>query len=231
MLQQQKLKVPTCANFRCRTKNNQLKRFLTRTSQKHAVQLKLRHLEVYICLLFFLIVFFCCTSTANAKSTASTKHLTTTNSTLTAGVRENNSLLIGKLSELKSIQPRQRVPRALQNNDKKAGRPAKKKNKTKSTKPSKAKRRKPKGKGKKRKKCKKKNKSCKKHKKKKNKKKNRKQKDKKKDSSSLGDLGSTTNRIYSKSGNSFHLAVLQNGTVKGEPSHKESDSSKLNVLI
>ena len=230
MLQQKKLKELIHANFKCLTKNNQLTRFLTRKSLKYAVQSKLRYLEVYISLFLFLVVFSYFLPTGSAKSIASNSFLTTTNLTLTDSLHENNS--VGKLSELKSVHPRQRVPRALQNKNKKARNRAKNKNKTKTTKPSKAKRRKSKGKGKKQKRCKKKSKSCKKHKKKKNKKKNHKQKDKKKkDSSSLGDLGSKINRIYSKSGNSFHLAVLQNGTVKGEPSHEESDSSKLNALI
>ena len=47
----------------------------------------------------------------------------------------------------------------------------------------------------------------------------------KKSSKKRTKVDSTVKRVYSRSGNSFHLAVLQNGTVKGEASHKRSDYS------
>ena len=73
-------------------------------------------------------------------------------------------------------------------------------------------RRKAKGKRRKRKGCKKNRKRC-------------GRKDRKKSSTKRTKVDSTVKRIYSRSGNSFHLAVLQNGTVKGEASHKRSDYS------
>merc|ERR1712096_237670 len=70
--------------------------------------------------------------------------------------------------------------------------------------------------GRKRKGCKKNRKKCRKN-------------NKKKSSTKGTNINSTIKRIYSRSGNSFHLAVLQNGTVKGEVSHKRSDYTLIEV--
>ena len=224
MLQQRNLNVLTCAVFSCKMCTNQIKNSLHSYSTRKSpiskvVQTKSRFFKLAIFPLLFLFAFSCCAPTVGARTTASHRSPTTTNSTLTTSSHGNDSLSNENPSGFRTLlssPPRvHRVKRS-----EKTEHDTKKYQKSR---PRKMRRHKTKGKKRrKRKGCKKKSKKCKKPKNNKNKRK--KNKDKKESSSWGGtDLDTTIRRMYSKSGNSFHLAVLQNGTVKGEPSHLRSD--------
>ena len=165
--------------------------------------------------LLFLIAFSCCAPTVGART--SLRSLETTNSSLATSNHGNHSLSNEKPLGLQAL-PQRRVTRVIKRKRRKSVNQPRRHKKRKSLKPRKVRKRKTKGN--KRKRCKKKR--CKSRRKNKKKKKNKKQN---KVSPSLGDVGSKIRRIYSKSGNSFHLAVLQNGTVRGEASHEQSDYS------
>ena len=215
MLQQRNLNVLTCAVFSCKMCTKQIKNSLNsystlKSPKSKVVQTKSRFFKFAVFPLLILIALSCYAPTVDARTTAYLDYPTATNSTLTTSFHGNESSPIGIRPEL----PRRRVLKVTKRRDRRTRKSPKRYQRNRSMKPRKLQRRKSKGKRRNRKGCKKKNKKCKKRKNN-NKKKNKKKND------FWGGTG--IRRMYSKSGNSFHLAVLQNGTVKGEPSHLRSD--------
>ena len=222
VLRKRNLKILNWAVFKCQNCANYTKQSLNflQTNQickSKFVQSKRRFLKFAVFPLIFLIALSCCAPTVGARTTAYLRSPTTANSTLETSFHENVSSPTKKLFGLRALPPRHRVPKILRKRSKKTKYPPKRNQKIRSIKPRKMRRRKTKGKGRKQKRCKKKRKNCKKRKNKKKKKKN--------GSWGATKMDSTIRRMYSKLGNSFHLAVLQNGTVRGEPSHIRSDYS------
>ena len=218
MLQMETFKFLTYTFFRCQKCVKISSKFIPKQkSHKLFFQSNAHLFQLAIIWFFFLIALSCFVPTVGAKTTTPVHSLATTNST---SINENQSLSNDKPSGLQTL-PQLRVQRVLRRKKRKSVNKLRRHKKRKSMKPRKVRKRKTKGK--RRKRCKKKR--CKNRRKNKKNQKHKKQNKNKISSSTLGDVGSKIRRIYSKSGNSFHLAVLQNGTVRGEASHKQSDFS------
>lgn len=217
MVHQQSTKLLTCANLRCQKCANYVQHSSNDSTNKISHKPVLHSKSYFFRLAAFLfllyIVLLCCAPTVSARTTTTLRSLATTNSTLATDVHGNRSLPTRTKSRLRA-SPKQRPPKKLRKRRKKNY--PRRNQKSRSVKPKKVNRTK-KGRGRKRKKNKRKN--------RKNKRKNNKNSEK--ESSIWGDayVDTKISRIYSRSGNSFHLAVLQNGTVKGEKSDKKSDYS------
>ena len=217
ILQKQNKNILTCAVFRCQSRINHIKKSLNfsqtqKSPKSKVIESKDGVLKLAIFPLLILIALSCCAPTMGASTTAYLRSPTTTNFTLTNSFHGNVSSPTKKSSGLRTVLPKTRVP--MRRKSRRTGHPNRKYQRSRSIKP-KMRRRKTKGKERKRKRCKKKRKNSKKCK--------NNSKEKKNKESTKTD--STIRRMYSKSGNSFHLAVLQNGTVKGELSHIRSDYS------